>query len=456
MILVSTALVLIAAPGMGMCQMMPGQMPMMGMNMSPGMSSGMQPSMSSGMSPNMSSGMCQGMSGGMNGMGMPSGMSPNMSCGMSPNMSNMNMPMMGGMGMAMMPNPMMMMMAGGMAAAKQKSKSASPKRSSSPVESDEKVASPCDFLDPEVRKLGDHFNIEDRWLVRLDELMRRRKDTKDQDLAKLYEVLEQARSPTGLLVAKLGEMECGQFVGKVKPDRNIERLATRYNLDTRVVSRLTELRVRRKKTQTEDFNRLEQHLSLCKRPSATATLLIGKVLEGELKQIPDVTTAKALAQRFKLDKDAKSKLREIAEKRAEDVEEVMVHLEKTLAMSHQPSATLCKLAKTLMDGGKKRSADEKYANKSDSDAESPVEERPKSRSAARSECSTDSSSIRRRRAALDRRSRSRSRKGKGKQKGQKKKDAARGAPAAPKALPVAAPGSVQVGGGSGGWTVTEW
>lgn len=307
-----------------------------------------------------------------------------------------------------------------------------------------------DLLDPDVRKLGDHFNIEDRWLVRLDELMRRRKDTKDQDLAKLYEVLEQARSPTGLLVAKLGEMECGQFVGKVKPDRNIERLATRYNLDTRVVSRLTELRVRRKKSQTEDFNRLEQHLSLCKRPSATATLLIGKVLEGELKQIPDVTTAKALAQRFKLDKDAKSKLREIAEKRAEDVEEVMLHLEKTLAMSHQPSATLCKLAKTLMDGGKKKSADEKYVNQSDSDADSPVEERPKSRSAARSECSTDSSSIRRRRAALDRRSRSRSRKGKGKQKGQKKKEAA------PKALPVAAPGSVQVGGGSGGWTVTKW
>lgn len=29
--------------------------------------------------------------------------------------------------------------------------------------------------------------------------------------------------------------------------------------------------------------------------------------------------------------DAKSKLREIAEKRAEDVEEVMLHLEKTLA-----------------------------------------------------------------------------------------------------------------------------
>jgi len=191
-----------------------------------------------------------------------------------------NMPMMGMgmgmpmMGMPMMPNPMMMMMAGAMAAA---GRSNSPRRSEPEPVQHKKEEKPMfeEEMDQDVRKLGDHFNIEDRWLVRLDELMRRRRDTKEQDLAKLYEVLEQARSPTGLLVAKLGEMECGQFVGKVKPDRNIERLATRYNLDARVVSRLTELRVRRKRTQQEDFNRLEQHLSLCKRPSATATLLIG-------------------------------------------------------------------------------------------------------------------------------------------------------------------------------------
>ncbi|CAJ1408100.1 unnamed protein product [Effrenium voratum] len=396
---------------------------------------------------------------GMGSMGMMPNAMPMMGMGMSPAMPQMNMPMMGNMGMPMMPNPMMMMMANAMAASRSTSKS--PTREEKPEKKEEKKpmpVEPVEFLDPDVRKLGDHFNIEDRWLVRLDELMRRRKDTKEQDLAKLYEVLEQARSPTGLLVAKLGEMECGQFVGKVKPDRNIERLATRYSLDTRVVSRLTELRVRRKKTQKEDFDRLEQHLSLCKRPSATATLLIGKVLEGELKQIPDVTTAKALAQRFKLDKDAKSKLREIAEKRAEDVEEVMGHLEKTLLMSHQPSATLCKLAKTLMDGGKKRSTDDKYTANSDSDAGSDVEdrqERQRSRSPARSDCSTDSSSIRRRKAALEKRSRSRDKKGKGKQKGQQKKKDNKQEPA-PKRLPLPTPGTVQKGGGSGGWTVTEW
>ncbi|CAE8614922.1 unnamed protein product, partial [Polarella glacialis] len=208
-----------------------------------------------------------------------------------------------------------------MGAAGMAASSSSQKTKAKVPEPESEEESDNEDIDADIQKLGDHFNIEDRWIKRLDELMRKRKDTKETDLAKLYEVLEQARSPTGLLVAKLGEMECGQFVGKVKPDRQIERLAVRFKLDSRVVSRLTELRVRRARTKGEDFDRLEQHLMLCKRPSATATLLIGKLLEGELRQIPDVTSAKAIAQKFKLDKDAKSKLREIAEKRADDIEE---------------------------------------------------------------------------------------------------------------------------------------
>merc|ERR1719188_1002055 len=60
-------------------------------------------------------------------------------------------------------------------------------------------------IDPDVRELGDYFNIEERWIKRLNETMRKRKDTKEQDIAKLYEVLERARSPTGLLTVKIGE-----------------------------------------------------------------------------------------------------------------------------------------------------------------------------------------------------------------------------------------------------------
>ena len=91
---------------------------------------------------------------------------------------------------------------------------------------------------PELRA-EDYFNIEDRWIKRLNETMRKRQDTKAEDIEKLYEVLERARSPTGLLTVKIGEMESGRFIGKVKPDKDVERLARKFRLDDPVASRLT-------------------------------------------------------------------------------------------------------------------------------------------------------------------------------------------------------------------------
>merc|ERR1719203_903350 len=182
-------------------------------------------------------------------------------------------------------------------------------------------------IDSEVRELGDYFNIEERWVKRLNETMKKRQDTKSQDIAKLYEVLERARSPTGLLTVKIGEMECGQFVGKIKPDKDVERLARKFKLDDHVTSRLTELAVRRKASKEEDLDRIEQHLRYCKRPSAMATLLAGKLLEGEVEELPDLSEAEALMVKYKLDEDAKSKLREIVEKRNND-QNVMTCIKK--------------------------------------------------------------------------------------------------------------------------------
>merc|ERR1719192_1917339 len=209
-----------------------------------------------------------------------------------------------------------------------------------------------DEIDPEVRELGDYFNIEDRWIKRLNETMKKRQDTKEQDIAKLYEVLERARSPTGLLTVKIGEMECGQFVGKIKPDKDVERLARKFKLDDHVTSRLTELVVRRKATKEEALERIEQHLRYCKRPSAMATLLAGKLLEGEVDELPDLAEAEVLMEKFRLDEDARSKLREIVEKRADDKEEVLAQIEKHLETSTNSSSMLCKIARPLIDGEK--------------------------------------------------------------------------------------------------------
>merc|ERR1740121_2921344 len=210
----------------------------------------------------------------------------------------------------------------------------------------------ADVIDPEVKELGDYFNIEDRWVKRLNETMRKRMDTKEQDIAKLYEVLERARSPTGLLTVKIGEMECGQFVGKIKPDKVVERLARKFKLDDHVTSRLIELVVRRRATKEEDLDRLEQHLRYCKRPSAMATLLAGKLLEGEVDELPDLEEAEAVMSKYKLDEDARSKLREIIEKRASDKSEVLACIRKHLDTSSYPSSMLCKIARPLIDGEK--------------------------------------------------------------------------------------------------------
>lgn len=163
-------------------------------------------------------------------------------------------------------------------------------------------------------------------------------------------MLEHARSPTGLLTVKIGEMECGQFVGKVKPDKDVERLAKRFRLDEHVKSRLTELVLRRKQTREEDLERLEQHFQYSKNPSAMAILLVGKLLEGQVDSLPDLTEAESIMRKYRLDEDAKSKLREIVEKRAHDKDVVLAQIRGHLEGAQFPSAMLCRIARTLIDG----------------------------------------------------------------------------------------------------------
>merc|ERR1711920_508705 len=133
-------------------------------------------------------------------------------------------------------------------------------------------------------------------------------------------------------------------------DKDVERLARRFKLDDHVTSRLTELAVRRKATKDLDIERIEQHLKYCKRPSAMATLLAGKLLEGEVAELPDLTEAEEIMEKYKLDEDAKSKLREIVEKRANEKDQVLAQVKRHLESSTNPSPMLCKIARTLIDG----------------------------------------------------------------------------------------------------------
>eukprot|EP00933_Yihiella_yeosuensis_P032039 TRINITY_DN25623_c1_g1_i1.p1 TRINITY_DN25623_c1_g1~~TRINITY_DN25623_c1_g1_i1.p1 ORF type:complete len:385 (-),score=117.60 TRINITY_DN25623_c1_g1_i1:59-1213(-) len=306
--------------------------------------------------------------------GMQQGGMPGMQQGGMPGMQQGGMPGMGGM---MMPNPMMMMAmmqnmkqlkaAGNlpppMAAMLEQMEKVMGKAAGggggcgggSQEKPKAKLPDPADnTIDPDIQELCDYFNIEDRWVKRLNETMKKRQDTKQEDIEKLYETLERARSPTGLLTVKIGEMECGRFIGKIKPDKDVERIARKFKLDDPVASRLTELLHRRKVANEaerghKDLETIEQHLKYCKRPSAMATLLAGKLLEGEVDELPTLNEAEKLMEKYKLDEDARSKLREIVEKRADEKMAVLAQVERHLETSTFPSSMLCKIARPLID-----------------------------------------------------------------------------------------------------------
>eukprot|EP00435_Cladocopium_sp_Y103_P049530 s1409_g15.t1 len=111
---------------------------------------------------------------------------------------------------------------------------ANPAQPSAAIPQGAPAAEPEDsnLIDPD--ELCDYFHIEERHARRLNEIMKNRQETFVPDLERLlagdfmifsqylwlYDVLERANSPAGLLVVKMREMEEGTFVGKVKADKD--------------------------------------------------------------------------------------------------------------------------------------------------------------------------------------------------------------------------------------------
>merc|ERR1719245_1207897 len=122
------------------------------------------------------------------------------------------------------------------------------------------------MTDPDVQELCDHFHIEDRHLQRLNEIMKNRQDTFEGDMLKLWEKLEDAREPAGLLVVKMREMEEGTFVGKQKADKELLALSKKYGLDNTAESRLADILARFDDAKKKEmYEELEKHFEVSNR-----------------------------------------------------------------------------------------------------------------------------------------------------------------------------------------------
>merc|ERR1719392_255248 len=86
-------------------------------------------------------------------------------------------------------------------------------------------------LEPEVIELAHHFNLTDRHARLLDEQLKKRNNTYEDDIAAMYEILKGAKNPADLLMVSIRWMAEGIFNGTKTPNPDVEKAAKKYKLD---------------------------------------------------------------------------------------------------------------------------------------------------------------------------------------------------------------------------------
>merc|ERR1719487_2185936 len=136
--------------------------------------------------------------------------------------------------------------------------------------------------DPDIVELFDHFQIDTRHLDRFCRSMEKRPETFEGDMLKIWELCEQARSPEGMLVSKIKEMEDGIFVGKTVPDAELTALSKKYKLDKPAESKLSDVLAKYDKERRREYmDELDAHLATSARPSAMVMMFLKKLGTGQ-------------------------------------------------------------------------------------------------------------------------------------------------------------------------------
>merc|ERR1719230_1563965 len=121
-------------------------------------------------------------------------------------------------------------------------------------------------VDPEVMELAHHCGLSDKQTRELNTALKKRPDTFEDDLAALWDAMEDARHPAGLLMAKVKQMNEGNFVGRPEKDKELDRLVKKYNLDANAHRKLAEVLISRKEKKAKDLEALEMHLENSNKP----------------------------------------------------------------------------------------------------------------------------------------------------------------------------------------------
>merc|ERR1719277_834152 len=145
-------------------------------------------------------------------------------------------------------------------------------------------------------EMAHHFNLDDRSTRALDQQMKQRKATFEEDMEALWEILAGARNPSGLLMVKVREMAEGVFRGLSTPEKDVADFARKFGLDAHASAK---------------------HLERSNKPSALTMLMLKGLREGKPVPEPEFAAAtgsaahrKELEQQKKRDERRRSRSRD--------------------------------------------------------------------------------------------------------------------------------------------------
>merc|ERR1719336_1136156 len=134
-------------------------------------------------------------------------------------------------------------------------------------------------LEPEVIELAHHFNLTDRHARMLDEQLKKRNNTFDDDIASMYEILKGAKNPADLLMVSIRWMAEGVFRGTQTPNPEVEKVAKKYKLDAPSACKLAEV-LESRSDPDNDLRKICTHLERSNRPSALVMMMLRDLKSG--------------------------------------------------------------------------------------------------------------------------------------------------------------------------------
>merc|ERR1719237_279040 len=134
-------------------------------------------------------------------------------------------------------------------------------------------------LEPEVIELAHHFNLTDRHARLLDEQLKKRNNTFDDDVAAMYEILKGAKNPADLLMVSVRWMAEGVFNGTRTPNPDVEKVAKKYKLDAPSACKLAEV-LESRNDPDNDLRKICTHLDRSNRPSALVMMMLKDLKSG--------------------------------------------------------------------------------------------------------------------------------------------------------------------------------